>query len=391
MEATQTSSAESGQKKYKFSRLLLPLLLYRAYLLLFVYLAVQLLPPIFATGTYYENVHWPPGEAPSLVTAYKTWDGHHYLYLSDRGYQPDTISNAFYPLWPLLIRLGSYLFLGNHLVSALVLSNLFSVAGLLLFHYFVRNHHGEEVADVATLLLVAYPGALFFAFPYTESLFFLLAVLFFLALYRRDYLAAALASFFLPLTRSVGVFVGAPFFYDMYRWWKERRKMQLSDLAYLIAPLLGMLTYFLLMYVSTGNPLEGMDAQKYFIGQRSLSKLFDLPALVRSFAQIKLWHGVLDSVFDRLWFVVLLLFLFKIWKMDRRYFWFSVLMGVFPVMTGTFWSFTRFLVVIFPVFIAAAEILSKEKWKGFRWTIIGILFSLQIVFLIRHINNYWAG
>ncbi len=391
MATTQTSSAESGQKKYTFSKLLLPLLLYRVYLLLFVYLAVQLLPPIFATEIYSANFHWPPDDPPSWVSAYKTWDGNHYLFLSEQGYQRDTMPSAFYPLWPLLIRLGSYLSLGNHLVSALVLSNLFSVVGLLLFHYFVRDYHGEKVADLATLLLVAYPGALFFAFPYTESLFFLLAVLFFVVLYRRDYLAAALVSFFLPLTRSVGVFVGVPFFLDMYQSWKERRKVQLSDLTYLIAPLLGMLTYFLLMYVSTGNPWEGIDAQKYFIGQRSLSKLFDLPALVRSFAQIRSWHEVLDSVFDRLWFVVFLLSLSEIWKTDRRYFWFSVLMGIFPVMTGTFWSFTRFLVVIFPVFIAMANVLSKERWKGYRWLTVGILFSLQIVFLIRHINNYWAG
>jgi hypothetical protein len=391
MATTQTNSAESDQKKHAFSRLLLPVLFYRVYLLLFVYLAVQLLPPIFHTEIYYEIVHWPADEPPSLITAYKTWDGHHYLYLSDHGYQPGTVSNAFYPLWPLLIRLGSYLFLGNHLVSALVLSNLFSVVGLLLFHYFVWNYHGEEVADLATWILLAYPGALFFAFPYTESLFLLLAVLFFVVLYRRDYLAAALVSFFLPLTRSVGVFVGVPFFLDIYRSWKERRKMQLSDLAYLIAPVLGMLMYFLLMYVSTGNPWEGIDAQKLFPGQRSLSKLFDLPALVRSFAQMGSWHEPLDSFFDRVWFVVFLLCLSEIWKIDRRYFWVSVLMGVFPVMTGTFWSFTRFLAVIFPVFIAMADVLSRDRWKAYRWTVISIMFSLQIVFLIRHINNYWAG
>jgi hypothetical protein len=272
-----------------------------------------------------------------------------------------------------------------------VLSNLLSVAGLLLFHYLVRNHHGEKVAELATLLLVAYPGALFFAFPYTESLFFLLTILFFVVLYRRDYLSAALVSFFLPLTRAVGVLVAVPFFYDMYRWWKERRRVQLSDLVYLVAPALGMMTYFLVMYVSTGNPMEGLEAQKYFIGQRSLSKLFDLPALVHSFADIKPWHGFLDSPFDRFWFLVLLVLLPKIWKMDQRYFWFSVLLGVIPVLTGTFWSFTRFLVVVFPVFIAAADVLSKDKWKGFRWPTVGILFSLQIVFLIRYVNNYWAG
>jgi hypothetical protein len=391
MSTTRTDSTKSGWHKSRLPRLLLPLVLYRFYLLFFVYLAVKLLPPIFATETYLTNVHWPPDHPPSSTSIYQTWDANHYLLLSERGYQSETMSSAFPPLWPTLIRLGSHLFLGHRLVSALVLSNVFSVLGLLLFHRFVRDHHGEETADLATLLLLAYPGALFFAFPYTESLFFLLTVLFFVALYRRDYLAAALVSFFLPLTRSVGLFVGLPFFYDMIRSWRQRRKVQLSDLAYLIAPALGLATCFLVMYISTGNALEGLEAQELFIGQRSLSNVYDLPALVRSFAEAKPWHGLLDSVLDRLWFVVLLLSLFKIWRMDRCYFWLSLLLGVFPVMTGTFWSYTRFLVVVFPVFIAGADILSRDRWKRFSWTVVAVLFSQQVLFLIRHINNLWAG
>ena len=372
-------------------RLVVPLVLDRLYLLLFVYLAVQLLPPIFAADTYRANLHWPPGEPPSILTAFKTWDSHHYLWLSERGYQPGAISNAFYPLWPTLIRLASPLFLGNRLAATLILSNLLSVLGLLAFHRFVDEQHGEEIGDLAPLLLVAYPGALFFAFPYTESLFFLLTVLFFFVLYRRDYFSAALVSFFLPLTRFVGVFVGVPFFQDVYRSWKERRQVQLGDLAYLIAPALGMATYFVIMVVSTGNPLGGIDAQKYFIGRRSLSNLVDLPGLVRSFVDVEPGHRPLNSFHDRLWFVAFLLALFKVWRLDRRYFWFSVLLGLFPVMTGTFWSFTRFLVVVFPVFIAGADILSRQRWKALKRPIIGALFSIQILFFIRHINNYWAG
>jgi hypothetical protein len=61
-------------------------------------LAVQLLPPIFATEIYATNFHWPPDDPPSLISAYKTWDANHYLFLSERGYQPDTMSSAFYPL-----------------------------------------------------------------------------------------------------------------------------------------------------------------------------------------------------------------------------------------------------------------------------------------------------
>jgi len=47
--------------------------------------------------------------------------------------------------------------------------------------------------------------------------------------------------------------------------------------------------------------------------------------------------------------------------------------------------------VVFPTFIAGGDLLSRGRWRGLRWPAIAALFSLQILFLIRHINNYWAG
>jgi hypothetical protein len=384
-------SGDDARREYRWARLLWPLFLYKVYLLVLVYLVSQLLPSAFATEIYYDNFRWPPDAPPTWASAYKTWDGNHYLYLSEMGYQPGAISNAFYPLWPICIRLGSWLFLGNYFASALVLSNLFSLAGWLLFHRFVWDYHSEKVADLATLFLLAYPGALFFAFPYSESLFFLLCIAFFVALYRRHYLFASLASFFLPLTRVIGVFIGVPFFYDIYQSWKEAGKVQLGDLAYLIAPSLGMLMHFAIMYISTGNPLEGMNAQMHYVSQRSASKLLDIPAFVRSFFDVKLWHGFLDSPFDRLCFLIMLLFLVKMWKMDRRYALFAIFLGLVSGMAGTLMSFMRYLAIVFPLFIAVADVFSKEKWKKFQWLVLAVSFSLQIIFLIRHINNYWVG
>ncbi len=163
MEQAVTALENAERRKYKWTRLLLPLLSYKVYLLALVYLTFQLLPSIFATEIYHENFHWPPDDPPSLASAYKTWDGNHYLYLSEMGYQPGAISNAL-------------------------------------------------------------------------------------------------------------------IFYDIYQSWREKGKVRLEDLVYLTAPIVSMFMYF-----------------------------------------------------------------------------------------------------------------SKDKWKGVRWLTIGILFSLQIIFLIRHINNYWVG
>ena len=128
-----------------------------------------------------------------------TWDGEHYLYLSQNGYQAGSPSAAFCPLWPGSIWLGGKLLAGQNLIAALLLSNVFSLVGWLLFHRLVTAEHGDEVADWATIFLIAFPGSLFFQFPYTESLFLLLAMVFFWGIVRGNNFLVALSGFFLSV------------------------------------------------------------------------------------------------------------------------------------------------------------------------------------------------
>jgi hypothetical protein len=59
------------------------------------------------------------------------------------------------------------------------------------------------------VFLVAFPGALFFQFNYTESLFLLLVMALWLGLEQRRYTLACAAALLLPITRAVGLFVWA--------------------------------------------------------------------------------------------------------------------------------------------------------------------------------------
>ena len=79
-------------------------------LFLTVILSLSLLPPIFDGDNYLKRFHWPTDEEPSQTWMLKTWDSTHYLYLSEEGYAEARGSAAFYPLWPLVIRVFRPLF-----------------------------------------------------------------------------------------------------------------------------------------------------------------------------------------------------------------------------------------------------------------------------------------
>src|SRR5581483_3142791 len=94
--------------------------------LLVVFLAFRLLP--FFTDQFQLNFVDPNHPEVNLAAALTTWDAQHYLYLSESGYQPGQESNAFFPLFPLLIHILAPV-LGGSVGAGLVISNVASLAG----------------------------------------------------------------------------------------------------------------------------------------------------------------------------------------------------------------------------------------------------------------------
>jgi hypothetical protein len=377
---------ETGLFNSRSIRLLLPLVFYALFTYILIDMSLTLLPGAFNTDSYKITFHWPPSEEPTLRTSLKTYDGEHYLFLSRYGYIRGSSSNAFYPLWPFLIRVFSYVTGGDHLIAGLILAGLFSIAGMILFHHFVLGRHGEKTADLALLFLLAFPGSIFFSFVYTESLFFFLSILLFTFLYRKEYLKAGLVSFFLPLTRAVGLFAIIPLALYIYLNQGRSRK-----LLYSLFPIAGLVLYFLTLYLFTGDPFEGFKAQQFYPARANLFKvLHPINFIKLLFAPLKI-HGILDSAIDRFWFIYFLCSLWPLWKKDRCYFAFALPLGIVPAMTISFMSFTRFALVIFPLFIITADRFIKEDRKYWLYAVLFVLFSIKILFLILHVNYQWVG
>lgn len=341
--------------------------------------------PSFDQQEYRNDLHWPREGPPTLATHFATWDGAHYLLLSERGYQSGSASCAFYPLWPYLIRAASWVTLGNHFLAGLLLANAFSAIAFLLLHYFVEQQHGRIVANAALTLLLAYPGAIFFSFIYTEALFLLLVLWFFISLFQQRYGRVALVGFFLPLTKAVGVFCIFPLLLHL---WLNRARGR-AYLAY-YGPLLGYATYFGLMYATTGNAFEGFEAQRFYPNQPSIANIFNLPGFLEHFFMPLQLHGMLDSAVDRGWFVLLLACLYPLWRLNKVYFVYAAFVGLVPAASSWFLSYTRNVMMCFPLFIVLALWLARRP----RWWFWGLLAGFggcQLWFLWRYVNFRWVA
>lgn len=127
-------------------RVLIWLLVLKVGYLLAVYLAVRSWPALDRGVFDRVNQHWPRQGGPVFATHFATWDAAHYLYLSEVGYSAGVASCAFYPLWPLSMRAFALCTGGNHLVSGLILANVFSLAAWWLFYLLVERRFGAKAA-----------------------------------------------------------------------------------------------------------------------------------------------------------------------------------------------------------------------------------------------------
>lgn len=369
----------------------LPLVCLKLVLLLVIILSQELLPIFFSVETYKGNFHDPPNVEPTRDCIYKTWDAQQYLFLSRYGYVPGTMPCAFYPLWPFLIRLAAPVVGGSHLIAGLLLANIISLAGWILFFRLCVELLGESVAKQSLLFLLAYPGAFFFTFIYSESLFFLLSVSLLYLLLRKKYLPAALMAFLLPMTRAVGLFVVLPILWQILCVDENRKTDWISKALCLLAPALGFGVYLLVMVASTGNALEGFVAQRLFIADSSILQIFDVKHFLQSFFAIDSLHGMKGSFFDRIWFLLFCSCLWGTWRIHPLLFWFALPMGLIPAMTVSFMAYMRYLLVVFPFFMVLGQKLAKLSNPFGRPVILAALFALQVLFLLRHINNFWVG
>ena len=119
-------------------------------------------------------------------------------------------SPAFFPLYPLLIRIVGGL-TGNHLIAGLLISNVASFFGAAFLYKLVEHEFNRHVAHRAIFYVSIFPTAIFFSAVYTESLFFFLVGGVVLLHPRTALALAGVFGFFAALTRVEGVLLAVPF------------------------------------------------------------------------------------------------------------------------------------------------------------------------------------
>jgi hypothetical protein len=130
-------------------------------------------------------------------------DADYYLGIAQHGYparlpfrwhdSPVNARAAFFPLFPALIRLASYLTGGNYPVAGLIAQIAAGAASTLGVWAVASRLRGHRVADRAVVLYCLFPGAMTFALLYSEPLAVAISAAAILAMLNRRWLLAGIA------------------------------------------------------------------------------------------------------------------------------------------------------------------------------------------------------
>jgi hypothetical protein len=333
------------------------------------------------------------------------WDGQWYQEIADIGYRkfyPLHANYAFFPLYPLVLKITSMFFFGNIYVAGIFLSFLFSfLATIFLYKLFLLETEKSQ-AQNGVLLFLLYPAAIFYLALYNESIFLFLSLVSIYAARKRQWWTTGLVGFLAALVRPQGVLLLIPVGIEYIialkengringiKGWAKKIFSQGAGMALLLIPL-GLGVFFLYSFYTTGNFFAPLDAQRFF--SRSEMSFLNIGKV--------LWKGVtqfsqlawFDFRFSRIDFLVSIFSLGLLVPIFRRlrlsYAFYALALIFLPLSSGVTMSLTRFVSLSFPHFLLLG-MLTKER-RYLTVLLGGVFLVLAIIFALRFVNFYWVS
>jgi len=368
---------------------------------LFYLLAGALMAAFLPAGPFYTLT---PDVPLGRLNIWAHWDGAWYSQIAAEGYG-SSASTAFFPLYPLLMRLFAELFGGPMSLGVLslwgVLISLLVLPFALYFVYRIaEDGWGTRTAQGTVLLLAFFPTTFFLNAVYTESLFLALSAgSVWAARVRKNLLLACALAALATATRNVGVFLVVPLAYEWLRGEAGRGSGLWHGLACLAVAPSGLLWYAAYLSLRTGNPLLFYQAQHYWSRRPTdpLALLADIlveayESLAGLFRPRTLADSALEDLIERLdgttdaYNLLFLLLATALLVLGLRvlplslsaYALLLVIPAVFFVTPSTpLMGLPRYVLVTFPLFIVLATVL-KNRQRLTIWLILSAAVSLVL-------------
>jgi hypothetical protein len=327
-----------------------------------------------------------PADLPEWLRVWDRWDGPHYLQIAAHGYDPsgDPALATFLPLYPALIRLGS--FVAPPLVAAMLISFLATVAASLALYALVLRDGGDRaMARRAVIALNVFPSSFALVAPYAEALFLALSIGALLAARMDRWARAGFIGLLAGLARLQGWLLGPVLLVDHFhrqRFVRHRlgRRM-LWALIVGLAPLL----FLGINGVAYGDPLFFLGQEVWHFGHRLAAPWAVIGDLLSGVARHDdpLWPGLYLAPIVA-YAVLAAVAVWSLRSRSSRPAYATYVLLALVVLASVTWpiSAPRYVGAIFPVFIALADV-GRHRRVWLAWVTLSsvLLVGIAAIFV----------
>lgn len=287
------------------------------------------------------------------------WDGPHYLEIAINWYQSSgeqALFIVFYPLYPLIVKMMTFL-ITDPFTSSILVSILFSFTASIALFELTLLDYSKKKALLAVWFLNIFPTSYFLQASYTESLFLTVSILTVYFFRKKYFILSGIFGLLSTLTRINGILLIPLLLGEL--------KSSRSIISFALLPI-GTLIYLGINFVTFGDPL-------YFIKPLTANwyKHLEWP-----------WVGINNLIFS-----------FPIYSDENFYIYFSELVALIfiSVMTiDVFFkvrkSYAVYLLTNLLIFTSTSFILSTPRYSLSLFPIfiaLGLLtIRLQIILSI---------
>jgi Mannosyltransferase (PIG-V) len=335
------------------------------------------------------------------------WDAIWYLRIAHDGYSTSADAR-FFPLYPLLMRVGSW-FTGSPVIAGVLISMVSLFVGLELIRRLTELELGAAPAR-ATISLIAFgPLALFLSAVYSEALFLALSAGTFYAARRGRWAWVGVLGGLAATTRIAGFLIFAPALVLYYfgprsdappmpvrSWWKPRYRARPDLLWLVLIPAAAALvpTYMLLRGL---GPAATLSAQEKYSDHAIVFPLVGAwQGLVGAWHQLMNFQTGTYSGQEVFQFAALILGCVALVGVFRRL---PLAYGVYvaldfvlnlstPTVSDTLLGFDRYASLRFPLFMWLGAWASERKRMR---PLLAISLAMLAFFTVQFATWHWVG
>ncbi len=353
---------------------------------------------IFAVGLASDTMlptdpgHWVAAPDSQFLSMWAKWDSQYYDDIATNGYwfSPGQQSNvAFFPVYPLLMRVTAPLTGKSVILAGFILSNLAFLGSLVFFYLLTELELDADSAKRAVFYLAFFPTSFFFNCVYTESTFLLfsLATMYFAR--RHQWFPAALMGMLASATRNLGVLLWA---LVMWEWLREqgwtlktihKKESWVSlwhgfqqhwfDLFIIAIIPLGLLVYMYFLRANFERPFAFIETQAAW-GRVNIGPLAVISKNVKVLMDGVINKGWLTNLWNTATLLLFLALIPFIWiRLGEGYAIYVLIMLLVPAASAT-GSMIRYVLTAFPAFMLLG-------WWGRRESVDRSLMSSFAVLL----------